>query len=366
MSSKRSSTSAPHSAPHSAPNSAPHSAPHSTPNSTAPTPTVLVLMGGPDAERDVSINSGREVAAALRASGRYSVIDHIIDRPSIFELKAMTSACRADVVFPVLHGRWGEGGPLQELLEQLALPYVGSQPRASALAMDKMQTKALVSVEGVPSPPAQELEDESARCSIKPPLVLKPIDDGSSVDLRICRTEAEVVAARAHLHPRRGRLMAEAYIKGREITAGIILGEPLPLIEIIPGPHVEYYDYEAKYDRDDTRYIIDPVLPEGVAEQCIAMAMTAYHTLGCRDIARADIMLDSDAGGQPYFLEINTMPGFTTHSLVPMAARKRGAAMPELCARLTEAALHRTQARADRAAEFVTSTQDAALNSRFS
>lgn len=300
---------------------------------------ILVLMGGPDAEREVSLSSGREVAAALRASGRFTVVDQVIDRPTIFELKSLASDCRADAVFPVLHGSWGEGGPLQELLEQLNLPYVGSQPRPAALAMDKMQTKALVSVEGVPTPPAQEL-DIASRCSIKPPLVLKPVDDGSSVDMRICRNEAEVAAARKALHPRRGRLMAEAYIQGREITAGIVLDEPLPLIEIIPA--VEYYDYQAKYSRDDTRYVIDPDLPAGIAERCLEIAMTAYRTLGCRDIARVDIMLD---GSRPWFLELNTMPGFTTHSLVPMAARRRGVEMPELCARLAWHALERSAVR---------------------
>jgi len=309
------------------------------PSSTGRTPVILVLMGGPDAEREVSLSSGREVAAALRASGRFTVVDQVIDRPTIFELKSLASDCRADAVFPVLHGSWGEGGPLQELLEQLNLPYVGSQPRPAALAMDKMQTKALVSVEGVPTPPAQEL-DIASRCSIKPPLVLKPVDDGSSVDMRICRNEAEVAAARKALHPRRGRLMAEAYIQGREITAGIVLDEPLPLIEIIPA--VEYYDYQAKYSRDDTRYVIDPDLPAGIAERCLEIAMTAYRTLGCRDIARVDIMLD---GSRPWFLELNTMPGFTTHSLVPMAARRRGVEMPELCARLAWHALERSAVR---------------------
>jgi D-alanine-D-alanine ligase len=310
-------------------------------------PTVLVLMGGPDAEREVSLNSGREVAAALRSDGRFTVVDRVIDKPTIFELKSLASSCGANVVFPVLHGRWGEGGPLQELLEQLGLPYVGSQPRAAALAMDKMQTKALLMVEGVPTPPAQELGGPNERCAIAPPLVLKPVDDGSSVDLRICRNDAEVEAARKHLHPRRGRLMAEAYIRGRELTVGIMLDQPLPIIEIIPA--VEYYDYEAKYTREDTRYAIDPELPPGVAEMCERIAMTAYRTLGCRDIARVDIMLD---GSQPWFLEINTMPGFTTHSLVPMAARKRighsgeGWTMPELCGRLVQAALDRANASA--------------------
>ncbi len=309
-------------------------------------PTVLVLMGGPDAEREVSLNSGHEVAAALRAfggGGRFNVVDRVIDKPTIFELKTLVSGCAAEVVFPVLHGRWGEGGPLQELLEQLALPYVGSQPRAALLAMDKLQTKALVTLEGVPTPPAQEL-GAGERCAIAPPLVLKPVDDGSSVDLRICRTAQEVDESREHLHPRRGRLMAEAYIAGRELTVGIVLDQPLPIIEIIPA--VEYYDYEAKYTRDDTRYEVDPQLPPGISERCVEMAMAAYRTLGCRDIARVDIMLD---GSGPWFLEINTMPGFTTHSLVPMAARNRrrggtgGWEMPELCARLAQAALNRAR-----------------------
>lgn len=306
----------------------------------APMPGVLVLKGGPDAEREVSIHSGGEVAAALHASGRFHVTEQIIHRPTIFELKALVESAGAQVIFPVLHGRWGEGGPLQELLEQLALPYVGSQPRAAALAMDKLQTKALVSVEGVPTPPSQELDASgTTRCSIKPPLVLKPVDDGSSVDLRICRNEAEVIAARKQLHPRRGRLMAEAYVKGRELTVGIVLDQPLPIIEIIPA--VAFYDYDAKYSREDTRYVIDPDLPPGVAEQCVEMAMMAYRTLGCRDVSRVDIMFD---GEKPWFLEINTMPGFTTHSLVPMASRKRGVEMPELCASLVLAARDRQNA----------------------
>jgi D-alanine-D-alanine ligase len=167
--------------------------------------------------------------------------------------------------------------------------------------------------------------------------VIKPVDDGSSVDLRICRNDAEVATARAALHPRRGRLMAEAYVKGRELTVGIVLDEPLPLIEIVPA--VEFYDYQAKYSRDDTRYVINPPLPPGVAEQCENIAMTAYRKAGCRDVARVDIMLDDV---EPWFLEINTMPGFTTHSLVPMAARKRGWNMPELCSKLVHAAMSRS------------------------
>ena len=240
--------------------------------------------------------------------------------------------------FPFLHGHWGEGGPLQEELEKLAIPYVGCKPLAARRAMDKLVTKSLLANDNVPTPRSRQLLADDA-CDLAPPLVLKPVDDGSSVDLRICHSQAQVDQARQELHPRRGRLMAESYIKGREITVGILLGKPLPLIEIIPSKQVEYYDYQAKYHRDDTRYVLDPDLPSGVAEECTRIALTAFERLGCRDIARADLIVDSN--GCPWFLEINTMPGFTTHSLVPMAARKLGFEMPELCAKLVEAALAR-------------------------
>jgi D-alanine-D-alanine ligase len=306
-------------------------------------------MGGPDAEREVSLCSGREVAAALRNSGRCEVVEAVIDKPTYQELRVMAGGGAdnpsrspahgaADVIFPVLHGQWGEGGALQDMLEKLGLPYVGSKPQAARLAMDKLITKSLLAETGVPTPPSRQLlpDDE---CDLAPPLVLKPVDDGSSVDLRICRTVEELAQARRHLHPKRGRLMAEQYIKGREITVGVICGDPLPLIEIIPN--VEFYDYQAKYIRDDTSYVLDPELPRGVAQSCVNIAMAAFTRLGCRDIARVDIMVDERG---PWFLEINTMPGFTTHSLVPMAARKIGLQMPALCAKLVDAALARESA----------------------
>ena len=296
---------------------------------------VLVLMGGPDAEREVSLMSGTAVAEALRDGGRFCVIEQTIDRPGYDELRRMVESTDADVVFPVLHGHWGEGGPLQELLEEIGLPYVGSRPRAARLAMDKLATKAMLAPDAVPTPPSRQLRAED-ECDLAPPLMLKPIDDGSSVDMRICLNDSDIAAARAVLHPKRGRLMAERYIDGRELTVGIVCGEALPLIEIIPT--VEFYDYEAKYQRDDTRYLIDPDVPDAVKRRCSEIAMLAFRRLGCRDLARVDFMLDADG---PWFLEINTMPGFTSHSLVPMAARSIGLDMPALCKKLAETALAR-------------------------
>ncbi len=290
-------------------------------------------MGGPDAEREVSLMSGSEIAQALRDTARFEVIEQIIDRPTADELRPLGG----DVVFPALHGHWGEGGPLQQILEQLGLPYIGSEPKAAALAMDKLATKRIVSTEGVRCPADCRIEADDP-CALDLPLVLKPIDDGSSVDLYICRNNDEVTDARAKLHPKRGAIMAEQYIAGREITVGIVCDQPLPLIEIIPGADVEFYDYQAKYYRDDTRYIIGPKLPAGVAQQCTDVAMLAFDRLGCRDVARVDFMLDDEG---PWFLEINTMPGFTTHSLVPMAAATIGLDMPKLCAKLADTALAR-------------------------
>lgn len=297
-------------------------------------PPIAVLMGGPDAEREVSLMSGREVAAALRDSGRFDVHELIIDAPSAAELRALLPD-RCAGIFPVLHGRWGEGGPLQTILEELRVPYVGCRPKPAALAMDKLATKMLIGAEHVPTPRSRELMPGDP-CDLEPPIVLKPVDEGSSVGLRICRTHAEIESARAELHRIRPRLMAEEFIQGREITAGIVLDRALPLIEIKPA--VEFYDYQAKYFRDDTRYELNPSLPPGVAEKCQAYALAAFRLLGCRDVARADFMVDHRG---PWFLEINTMPGFTTHSLVPKAARADGMEMADLCANLMNTAIRR-------------------------
>lgn len=295
-------------------------------------PSVLVLMGGPDAERPVSIMSGTGVAAALREGGKFDVIERTIDKPDAEELAAMPG----DVIFPVLHGHWGEGGPLQALLEAIGRPFVGCGSRAAALAMDKMRTKERVAARGVRTPQAAEIGLNDT-CPVKAPAVVKPVDDGSSVDIRICHTEEQLVEARRQLHPKRRRLMVEQYIAGRELTVGLLHGEVLPAIEIVPT--VAFYDYDAKYDRDDTRYVVHPALPEGVAETIARDSRIAWNELGCRDLARVDFRLDVE--GRAWFLELNTMPGFTSHSLLPMAAKAHGLPMPDLCASLVETALER-------------------------
>ena len=289
---------------------------------------VLVLMGGPDAEREVSIMSGTEVAKALRSRPEFDVLEVMVDRPTAIELAAYD----ADVIFPVLHGPFGEGGPLQVILESLGVPYVGCEPVAAALAMDKVATKARVSAVGVPTPRCHEII-RGEPIELEAPLVIKPAADGSSVDLRICHTAEEVLQARQELEGKRNRLLAESFIKGREVTVGIVQGKVLPIIEILPA--TAYYDYEAKYIRDDTQYILNPVFAPGIAEALREYTMLAWEAIGCRDLARADYIVDERGA---WFLEINTMPGMTTHSLVPKAAREIGVEMPELCAMLLERA----------------------------
>ena len=297
---------------------------------------VLVLGGGPDAEREVSLNSAAGVANAIRASGRYEVIDKTIDRITLAELRSLPG----DVVFPVLHGSFGEGGPLQDLLDQDGRPYVGCRPAAARLAMDKLATKLAAARAGIPTAEAQALNIKDDACPLPIPVVVKPVHDGSSVGLHICKDAAAWSAARrdaeADIRSKPGRVyMIERYIAGKELTVGLIDGKPLPIIHIAPAEGV--YDYEAKYKRKDTRYILDPELPAGMDARIKDYAQTLGKAIGVRHVSRVDFLLDSQ--GQPWLLEINTMPGFTATSLVPKASAHSGTDMPALCAKLVDFAL---------------------------
>jgi len=302
------------------------------------TPDVIVLAGGPDPERDVSIQSARGVADALRAAG-LDVHERVIDAISAAELAELPGA----VVFPVLHGPWGEGGPMQDLLEAGGRPYVGSGPAAARLAMDKLATKLAAANLGIPTAPAAVFGVRDTEPPIELPVVVKPVRDGSSKGVRLIRERSEWDAAWRELssQDRLPAHMVERLITGRELTVGLLdRGEglvTLPLVEIAPaeGP----YDYAAKYDRDDTVYTVRPELPANIAEQASAYALGLGRALGVRDLARVDFLLDTDGG--LWLLEANTMPGFTSHSLLPMAARASGIEMPDLCAGLIESARRR-------------------------
>jgi len=296
---------------------------------------VLVLGGGPDAEREVSLAGAAAVAAALAQDGRWGVHLETIDQLDGASLASLPG----DAVFPVLHGPWGEGGPLQDALTADGRPYVGSGPDAARLAMDKMATKLIAAELGVRTPPVCALRSDDPACPLPFPVVVKPAHEGSTIALSVCRDEAAWVAAweSALLEPRRA-WMVERFVEGRELTVGALGSESLPVIEIVPADGL--YDYDAKYARDDTEYVISPELPGGVEERIRRDAVRLVEALGVRHLARVDFMLDS--ANEPWLLEVNTMPGFTDHSLLPMAAAARTPTpldMPALCARLVEMAL---------------------------
>ncbi len=303
---------------------------------------VAVLGGGPDSEREVSLNSSRAIAAALMESGRFDVSFHEVARVTAADLKSIP----AEALFPVLHGGFGEGGPLQDLLEEDGRPYVGSGPAASRRAMDKVATKLAAVAAGVPTAESGIFDVRDERSFIGLPAVLKPVHEGSSVGVHLCRKQSEWDKARAavagDMRALPGRAyMVERLIKGAELTVGVL--DPggdrqaaLPPIRIEPA--AGFYDYEAKYNRDDTRYTVAPPdLPPGVADTIRDRALTMARALGVRHLCRVDFLLDADA--RAWLLEVNTMPGFTSHSLFPMAARHVGTEMPTLCATLVDLAI---------------------------
>jgi D-alanine-D-alanine ligase len=301
---------------------------------------ITVLMGGPDAERPISIQSGAQVAAALRRLSGFAVTDHVVDRPDAAALAALLAKDGADVVYPILHGSWGEGGELQSSLDEIGIPYVGSGSEASALAMDKMATKSKAIAIGVRTPAACMVPRDGT-IDLPLPFVLKPINEGSSVGVRMVTDLTELAPILDELRASHAGLMAESYVSGRELTVTVLEEETLPLVEIEVSSG--FYDYEAKYIRNDTRYTVAPPLPDGIEARMAADSRKLFDALGCRDVARVDWLLDDSAseGPRAWMLEVNTIPGMTSHSLVPMAAAARGIDISELCRRLVESALAR-------------------------
>ncbi len=308
---------------------------------TSTTLKVMVLAGGPDRERDVSLSSGTEVTEALRTAG------HAVQQRDIGpgDLSALDNfvAWGGDVVFPVMHGGWGEGGDLQSILEDRRLPFVGCNAEAARLAMDKHRAKVAMLQHGLPTPP-YELLVRGQRRTLDPPLVLKPPCEGSSIDTVICRDRREATLARSRLARRHRSLIAERYVAGLELTVGTLEVRDglmaLPTIQIVAA--ASFYDYDAKYASDDTKYLFDVDLPPAVLQTVRDMALKTHRVLACRHLGRVDFMIDEHH--RPWILELNTIPGFTTHSLLPMAAAKAGYPMPRLVDHLVRFAAHGPEA----------------------
>lgn len=292
--------------------------------SSRATPTVAVLMGGPSAEREVSLSSGHECAGALRDAG-YEVTE-IDAGPDLVQRLLDLSP---DVVFNALHGRWGEDGCVQGILEWLRMPYTHSGVLASALAMDKTRTKAVYAGAGIPVAESRICDKREVAAShvMAPPYVVKPNNEGSSVGIYIVREAANGPPVIAEDMP--DQLLVEAYIPGRELTVTAMEDRALCVTEIITDG---WYDYHAKYAPGGSRHVLPADIPDQIAEACLGHALAAHKALGCRGVSRTDFRWNDAAGLDGLIaLETNTQPGMTPTSLVPEQAAHLGMSFPDLC-----------------------------------
>jgi len=295
---------------------------------------VAVLMGGRSAEREISLMSGNGVLTALRSKG---VDAHAFDpkERDLFDLKREGFAS----CFIALHGRGGEDGTIQGALEMLGIPYTGSGVMGSAIGMDKWRTKMVWIASGLPTPRFRILDEKSVWSSVvrelKLPLIVKPANEGSTLGLTKVTSLKQLPAA-YELAAKKYRdiALAEQFIDGPEYTASVLGEEALPLIRI-EAPKGNY-DYQNKYFTDDTKYHCPSGLPAKKERALQALTLRAFAAVGCRGWGRIDIMLDKR--GKPWLLEVNTSPGMTGHSLVPMAAKAVGIAYEDLCVRILEMA----------------------------
>ena len=301
---------------------------------------VTVLMGGPSSEREISLLTGAAIADALQRVG------HNVTRADISpQNTAALDREGIDVVFIALHGDFGESGEVQALCQARGLRYTGSGPQSSKLGMDKAAAKQMFKQAGLVTPDWMIIEEFHAPKlyrkwfdELPPPVVLKPLFGGSSVDITIARDATQRDAALDELLDLYGRAMLERYVPGRELTVSILGDEALPVLEIVPSG--EFYDYVAKYsDEAGTQYIFDHGLDDATVRRTRQDALTAHRAVGCRDMSRVDFILGED--GVPQVLELNTIPGFTRHSLLPMGAKRVGIGFDELCDRIARMAAGR-------------------------
>ena len=327
---------------------------------------IAVIYGGISPERNVSIAGGRAVIDALRAKGHEVVpIDPAFGADQERKAETLTSNIESfatqeelsqftprniidcfasnlfdgvEFAFILLHGKYGEDGTVQSLLDLRGIPYTSSGFQASAIAMDKITSKNIFLANHITTPPWDVLtpadaDDETYLMQVKKILgkniVVKPADLGSTIGLtRIKDATVEDIADAIRVAAKySSNILAERYIEGRELTVGILDAQTFPIIEIVPRE--DFYDYKHKYSKGSTNYICTAEIPEDIANFICNMAVDAYKALGCTNIARADFILDHD--GQPYCLEINTIPGFCSTSLVPMAAKQLGIEFGDLC-----------------------------------
>ncbi|WP_135470348.1 D-alanine--D-alanine ligase [Crenalkalicoccus roseus] len=301
---------------------------------------VAVLYGGISAEREVSLASGAQCVAALREAG-FEVLP-MEAGPDLAALVTALDRARPDVVFNALHGRYGEDGCIQGVLDWMGIPYTHSGVRASSLAMDKQAAKAVFAAAGLPVEEGRVVtpEELEARDPLPRPYVVKPVNEGSSVGVEIIRAGDNRRQAIARDWRYGRRIMAERFVPGRELTVAVMGDRPLAVTEITTDHG--FYDYEAKYAEGGSRHAIPAPVHPRAAERAMEVALAAHRALGCRGVSRADFRYDDTAGepGRVVLLEVNTQPGMTRTSLVPEQAAHCGISFPALCAWMVREARH--------------------------
>ena len=303
---------------------------------------VGVLMAGPSSEKKISLKSGHAVLKALREAG-VNALPVIIKNSSIKDNIRLLKSRNLDCAFIALHGAFGEDGGIQSILSKLKIPFTGSGVRASRLAMDKVASRNIFKKHGLDVPRSQILKRGSYKINnfhlSNFPLVIKPASHGSSIGLSIVDSKKNIAKAIKLAFKFDSRIIIEEYIKGRELTVGILDDKALPVVEIFPKHF--FFDYQAKYKKGLTDYVVPAKLPRKIAAKIKQKALLAHKLLGCFGSSRVDVILD--AKNKPFVLEVNTIPGFTATSLLPKAANESGIGFNDLCIKLISLAYEKTQ-----------------------
>ncbi len=296
-------------------------------------------MGGLSSERDISLKSGRAVLNALKDAGWQALALEVLQETQE-EIQRLVREAAVDVVFVAMHGGFGEDGRLQKILEDMRVPYTGPAREASRLAMDKVASRRLFERAGLRVPRTRIIRRGKRMMTLlhelRYPVVIKPAAQGSSIGVSFVSHGKELSAAVLKAFRYDDTILVEEFIEGREITVSVLDGTALPIVAIIPKK--SFFDFQAKYEKGMTEYVVPAPLDAAVAERARQDAVTAYHALGCRHLARADMILDEE--GRAVILEINTVPGLTETSLLPKAARAAGLEFTSLCTKIVELALN--------------------------
>ena len=308
--------------------------------------SILVVMGGPSDENAVSLKSGRTVMNALKRAGLKPEALEISNNNPSAVFKQKLEELGPDICFLALHGKFGEDGEAQKILSSLRISYTGSRPDASLKAFNKLTAKKIFLKNNIPTPAYFSLKQGMAFSNgLAYPLIVKPACQGSTIGVKTAKNKKEMPSALDEAFKYGEDALIEEFIKGRELTAGILGEEALPIVEIRHRTN-SIFDYNAKYDDPDTQYIVPAEIPKDIEARIKELALSAHMSLGLKDFSRVDLILGDD--GIPYVLEANTIPGLSQRSLFPMACKAAGISFEEMCCRLLKMAKMRSKVSSSR------------------